>query len=44
MSTVNSVTTDLDAVVVGAGFAGIYSLQNLRTKDTVACKYIIPHD
>jgi len=32
MSTVNSITTDLDAVVVGAGFAGIYSLQNLRSK------------
>ena len=32
MNTVNPAATDFDAVVVGAGFAGIYSLQNLRTK------------
>ena len=32
MSAANSTATDLDAVVVGAGFAGIYALQNLRSK------------
>jgi cyclohexanone monooxygenase len=32
MSAAKSTATDLDAVVVGAGFAGIYALQNLRSK------------